>query len=118
MYNTINDHHQWVLYKKNGTLIIGLTEDALKSTGEVYGIVPAHHDERRLNEAFTHQTGIHINACDRLCTIRSENGDWNIISPITGTICGFNWPLVLAYPSPINQNPYAAWIIKLKPISS
>lgn len=114
MCNTINDHHQWVIYEKNGALIIGLTEQALANTGEIYGIEPAHCDSQCCG-IFRPQTGIHVNTCDTLCTIRSENGDWSIISPVSGIICGFNWPLVLAYPSPINQNPYSAWIIKIKP---
>lgn len=108
------DRHQWVYCENDGTLTIGLNDLALMDFGEIYGIEPVHNAYGS-PDIYVQQTGIRVRTCDWLCAFRSEKEGGAIISPVSGVICGFNWPLVRASPSPINQNPYGTWIVKVRP---
>lgn len=94
--------HEWV--KVEGDLvIIGITDFAQKELGDLVFInLPNVDDEMVVDEAFA--------------DVESVKAVSDIIAPVTGTIAEVNEAL-LDTPELINQDAYAAWIVKAKDVT-
>lgn len=94
--------HEWVKLLEDGTAIIGITDHAQSSLGDVTFVeAPAIDDEFALGETF----GV----------VESVKAASDLFMPLSGTIIEINDELEGA-PELVNSSPYTdAWMIKIKP---
>ena len=91
--------HEWVKVEGN-TAIIGITDHAQKSLGEiVYVELPEVDDELKIEEAF----GV----------IESVKAASDSYMPVSGTITEVNEDLE-DNPTLLNSDPYGTWILKVE----
>lgn len=94
--------HEWVLVEGD-QVVIGITDFAQKELGDLVFInLPNVDDELVVDEAFA--------------DVESVKAVSDIISPVNGTISQVNEALLDA-PELINQDAYAAWIVKAKDVT-
>ncbi|NLW21255.1 MAG: glycine cleavage system protein GcvH [Clostridiales bacterium] len=94
--------HEWVLMEGD-LAIIGITDYAQKELGDLVFInLPNVDDEMVVDEAFA--------------DVESVKAVSDIIAPVNGTIAQVNEELLDA-PELINQDAYAAWIVKAKDVT-
>ncbi len=94
--------HEWVRVEGD-TALVGITDYAQNELGDlVYINLPNLGDEVATDEAFA--------------DVESVKAVSDVLSPLAGTVSEVNEALVDA-PELINQDPYAAWIVRLKDIS-
>ena len=94
--------HEWVKVEGD-TLLIGITDYAQKELGDLVFInLPNPGDKITKDEAFA--------------DVESVKAVSDIISPVNGVIAQANEAL-LDRPELINQDAYAAWIVKAKDVS-
>jgi len=94
--------HEWVLMEGD-LAIIGITDYAQKELGDLLFInLPNVDDEMVVDEAFA--------------DVESVKAVSDIIAPVNGTIAQVNEELLDA-PELINQDAYAAWIVKAKDVT-
>ncbi len=94
--------HEWVRVEGD-TALVGITDYAQNELGDlVYINLPNLGDEVATDEAFA--------------DVESVKAVSDVLSPLAGTVSEVNEALVDA-PEMINQDPYAAWIVRLKDIS-
>jgi len=90
--------HEWVKYE-DGVAIVGISDFAQHALGDVVFVgLPAEGDA--------------VIAGDSFGDVESVKAVSDLISPVTGTICAVNDELD-ASPELLNEDPYAAWIIKV-----
>ena len=98
-----SDTHEWVKFLDNGNALVGLTDFAQQSLGDI----------------------VYINLCmegDALITgesigdVESIKAVSEIISPIDGVVLKIN-ESALEKPELVNQNPYGAWLIEVTGVS-
>lgn len=95
------EEHEWVRTEADGTLTVGLTDYAQQTLGDVVFVdVP--------------QGGKVVRAGDPVGTVESVKAVSEIYSPVSGTVIAVNSELD-ASPEDINEDPYEAWIFKIKP---
>jgi len=94
--------HEWL--KEDGvTVLVGLTDFAQKELGDLVFInVPFEGDA--------------VTAGTSFADVESVKAVSEVISPVSGTIIEVNETLV-DKPEKINQEPYAAWIVRVGDIS-
>lgn len=94
--------HEWV--KQEGdSVLVGLTDFAQKELGDLVFInVPFEGDA--------------VTAGSSFADVESVKAVSEVISPVSGTVVQVNEALVDA-PETINQEPYAAWIVRIGNIS-
>ncbi|MFN7087755.1 MAG: glycine cleavage system protein GcvH [Burkholderiales bacterium] len=93
--------HEWVKQEADGTVTVGITFHAQDMLGDVVFVEnPAPGRKVRQGEA----CGV----------IESVKAAADIYAPLGGEIVAANGELVDA-PEKINQDPYAAWLFRLKP---
>lgn len=94
--------HEWL--KEDGdTVLVGLTDFAQKELGDIVFInVPFEGDTVTIGTSFA--------------DVESVKAVSEVISPVSGTIVEVNETLVDT-PEKINQEPYAAWIVRVGDIS-
>ena len=91
--------HEWVKVEGN-TALIGITDHAQKSLGEiVYVELPEIDDELKIEEAF----GV----------IESVKAASDSYMPVSGTIIEVNEDLE-DNPTLLNSDPYGTWILKVE----
>lgn len=91
--------HEWIKVEGN-TALIGITDHAQKSLGEiVYVELPEIDDELKMEEAF----GV----------IESVKAASDSYMPVSGTILEVNEELE-DDPTLLNSDPYGAWILKVE----
>ncbi len=94
--------HEWVLVEGD-LVVVGITDFAQKELGDLVFInLPNVDDEMVVDEAFA--------------DVESVKAVSDIIAPVNGTIAQVNEAL-LDTPELINQDAYAAWIVKAKDVS-
>ena len=94
--------HEWVLVEGD-LVVVGITDFAQKELGGLVFInLPNVDDEMVVDEAFA--------------DVESVKAVSDIIAPVNGTIAQVNEAL-LDTPELINQDAYAAWIVKAKDVS-
>lgn len=94
--------HEWL--KEDGdTVLVGLTDFAQKELGDIVFInVPFEGDTVTIGTSFA--------------DVESVKAVSEVISPVSGTIVEVNETLVDT-PEKINQEPYAAWIVRVGDVS-
>ena len=95
--------HEWLRYE-NGVAVIGISDFAQDALGDVVFInLPAVGDDVSAGESFG--------------DVESVKAVSDLISPVTGVVCAVNEELDDA-PEKLNEDPYAAWIIKVEGVSA
>ena len=90
--------HEW-LRMEDGVAVVGISDFAQDALGDVVFInLPQEGDETTAGESFG--------------DVESVKAVSELICPVSGTICAVNEELLDA-PELLNQDPYAAWIIKV-----
>jgi glycine cleavage system H protein len=93
--------HEWVRSEADGTLTLGITDVAQDMLGDLVFVGDA-----KIGEA--------LKAGDAACVVESVKAASDVYMPVNGEITGFNDALG-ANPEQLNAEPYAAWILKIKP---
>ena len=95
--------HEWVKFIDDTTALVGLTDHAQDSLGDlVYVNLPEVGDDVTAEETFA--------------DVESVKAVSDVYSPVSGTIAEINEELMDA-PEMINEDPYGAWMIKVENIS-
>jgi len=95
--------HQWIQDNEDGTALIGITDFAQSELGDIVFVnLPTEGDEVTADESF--------------CDVESVKAVSDVMSPCTGIIDEVNGELD-DDPQLLNEDPYGAWIIKVKDIS-
>lgn len=95
--------HEWIKHTGEGTALIGITDFAQNSLGDIVFV--------NLPEADTQ-----VSAGETVAEVESVKAVSNILAPAAGTISRANEELDGA-PEMINESPYEAWIYELTDIS-
>ena len=94
--------HEW-MRMEDGVAVVGISDYAQDALGDVVFInLPQEGDETAAGESFG--------------DVESVKAVSELICPVTGTVCAVNEDLMDA-PELLNQDPYAAWIIKVDNIT-
>ena len=94
--------HEW-MRMEDGVAVVGISDYAQDALGDVVFInLPQEGDETVAGESFG--------------DVESVKAVSELICPVTGTVCSVNEDLMDA-PELLNQDPYAAWIIKVDNIT-
>lgn len=92
------DSHEWVVVEDDGTILVGLTDFAQDSMGEiVYVDLPEVDDEFEGEESFAEAESVKAVS--------------EIYSPVDGVIVEVNEDLE-DNPGAINEDPYGTWLVK------
>lgn len=95
--------HEWVRFINASTAVIGLTDYAQKSLGDIVFVnLPQEGDDIAIGDSFS--------------DVESVKAVSDVYSPISGTVIEVNTELLDA-PEHINSAPYEAWLIKMNNIS-
>lgn len=93
--------HEWVRAEADGTVTVGITDHAQSALGDlVFVEVP--------------EVGRKLAANEACCVVESVKAASDVYSPIAGEVIEANTALADA-PEKVNQDPYAAWLFKLRP---
>lgn len=94
--------HEWVR-EEEGEYVIGLTDYAQSALGDIVFInLPEEGDDVVAGEAFS--------------DVESVKAVSDVFSPVTGTVAAINEDL-LDNPALVNEDPYEAWMIRVKNVS-
>lgn len=93
--------HEWVKPDADGTVTIGVTSHAQEMLGDVVFIE---------NPA----VGRKVKQGEECGVIESVKAAADLYAPLSGEVVAVNGELAEA-PEKVNQDPYAAWMFKLKP---
>lgn len=96
--------HEWVQFAQDGTVLVGLTDFAQDSLGDLVFV------DIQLDE------GDEVIAGDSFADVESVKAVSEIFSPVSGKIAEINDDLLTA-PQMVNEDPYGAWLIKVTDIS-
>jgi len=95
--------HEWIKELEDGTALIGITDHAQEQLGDlVFVNLPQAGDEVIVGEAFA--------------DVESVKAVSDVYSPVTAVVVEVNEELLDA-PEMLNQDPYGAWMIKVKDIT-
>jgi len=93
--------HEWVRQDADGTLAVGITDYAQDNLGElVFVEVP--------------ETGRSVAAGEGCAVVESVKAASDVYAPVAGEVVAANSALADT-PGKINQDPYGAWLFRLKP---
>lgn len=96
--------HEWLQDNGDGTVLVGITDFAQSELGDlVFVNLPTEGDEVTADESF--------------CDVESVKAVSDVMSPCTGIIDEVNGELD-DEPQLLNEDPYGAWIVKIKDISA
>ena len=95
------ESHEWVLDNGDGTITMGISNQAQKLLGDVVFVdLPDVDDETEAGEAFS--------------LVESVKAASDLYAPVTGQIVEINEDLE-GSPELVNESPYSAgWIVKIK----
>ena len=93
--------HEWALREADGTLSIGITHYAQEQLGDVVFV--------QLPEP-----GRVVQQGEDCAVIESVKAAGDVHAPVAGEVVAVNAALADA-PEKINEDPYAAWIFRLRP---
>ena len=94
--------HEW-LRMEGDIAVVGISDYAQDALGDVVFVnLPQEGDETTAGESFG--------------DVESVKAVSELICPVSGTVCAVNEDLLDA-PELLNQDPYAAWIIKVENVS-
>jgi glycine cleavage system H protein len=93
--------HEWVKTEADGTISIGITQHAQEALGDmVFVEAPA--------------IGRKLKAKEECVVVESVKAAADVYAPVSGEVVAVNSELDSA-PEKINEDPYAAWIFRMKP---
>ena len=96
--------HEWVRVEADGSLTVGITHHAQDLLGDmVFVETPA--------------VGRTVSAGEECAVVESVKAASDVYAPVAGEITAGNAD-VEASPEKINQDPYGAWMFKLKPVDA
>ena len=96
--------HEWVKTIDETTALVGITDFAQSELGDLVFInLPQEGDEVTAGESF--------------CDVESVKAVSDVMSPVTGVIEEVN-AVLEDEPQLLNEDPYGAWIAKIKDISA
>ena len=94
--------HEW-LKLEDGVAVVGISDYAQDALGDVVFInLP--------------EVGDAVTAGETFGDVESVKAVSDLISPVTGVVCGINEELIDS-PENLNEDPYGAWIIKVENIT-
>jgi len=93
--------HEWVLQEADGTVTVGITFHAQSQLGDVVFVE-------------TPAAGRKVKQGEECGVIESVKAAADIYAPLSGEVVAANGDLADA-PEKINQDPYAAWMFRIKP---
>jgi glycine cleavage system H protein len=93
--------HEWVRQESDGTVTVGITDHAQSELGDVVFVQNP-------------QLGRSVRKGEEVGVIESVKAAADIYAPLSGEIVAINEALADA-PEKINEDPYAAWMFRLKP---
>ncbi|GAB5604087.1 glycine cleavage system protein GcvH [Sideroxyarcus sp. TK5] len=93
--------HEWVKTEADGTITVGITDHAQELLGDmVFVEAPA--------------AGRKLKAGEECAVVESVKAAADVYAPVAGEVTAANADLDNA-PEAINNEPYGAWIFKMKP---
>jgi len=93
--------HEWVKLDEDGTATTGITNHAQELLGDmVFVEIP--------------QIGRHLKQGEECAVVESVKAAADVYAPISGEVITTN-PELESAPEKINEDPYSAWLYKLKP---
>jgi glycine cleavage system H protein len=95
--------HQWVRAEADGTAAVGITFHAQEQLGDV---VFVQHPAM----------GRKVKRGENCAVVESVKAASDIPAPVAGEIVGIN-PAVVDAPERLNQDPYAAWLFRIRPVN-
>jgi glycine cleavage system H protein len=96
--------HEWVKVEGDGTLTVGITHHAQELLGDMVFVE-------------TPTTGRKLSAGEECAVVESVKAASDVYAPVAGEVVEANAELESS-PEQINQDPYAAWLFKMKPASA
>jgi glycine cleavage system H protein len=94
--------HEWVKSEQDGTVTVGVTDHAQEALGDLVFIeLPA--------------VGRVVAAGEACAVVESVKAASDIYAPVGGEVTAVNADLP-ATPELVNQDAYASWLFKLKPV--
>jgi glycine cleavage system H protein len=93
--------HQWVRAEADGTVTVGITEHAQEQLGDVVFVQPP-------------SAGRKVKQGEDCAVVESVKAASDIPAPLSGEIVGIN-PALADAPEKVNQDPYGAWLFRIKP---
>lgn len=94
--------HEWV-NEEDGLTVIGLTDYAQDALGDIVFVnLPEEGDEVTAGESFS--------------DVESVKAVSDVFSPVTGVVAEVNEE-IMDNPAMVNEDPYAAWLIKVKDVT-
>jgi glycine cleavage system H protein len=96
--------HEWVNTEADGTITIGITQHAQELLGDMVFVEPP-------------AVGRKLKAKEECTVVESVKAAADVYAPVSGTVTAVNGELE-GVPEKINEDPYAAWIFKMKPDSN
>ena len=95
--------HEWVRKEPDGSVVVGVTDFAQHSLGEIVYVELPDAD-------------VNVAASDEVCVVESVKAASDVYTPLSGKICETNGDLEDA-PGLINRDPYGdGWLFKLSSI--
>jgi glycine cleavage system H protein len=93
--------HEWVRQEADGTLTVGISDFAQDNLGElVFVELP--------------DVGRHVAAAEGCAVVESVKAASDVYAPVAGEVTATN-AAVTDTPKLVNQDPYGAWLFKLRP---
>jgi len=93
--------HEWAKLEADGNIAVGLTHHAQDMLGDMVFVEPP-------------ATGRQLAAGEECGVVESVKSASDLYAPVSGAVVAVN-DEVENTPEQINQNPYSAWIFKIKP---
>ncbi|MGY3283262.1 glycine cleavage system H protein [Pseudomonas fulva] len=97
------ESHEWARLETDGTVTVGISDHAQQALGDVVFVELAE-----VGKVFT--------AGDAAGVVESVKAASDIYAPVSGEVIAVNEALADS-PEQLNEQPYDAWIFKLKPSS-
>ena len=95
------DSHEWMRAEADGTVTIGITDHAQAALGDLVFIeLPA--------------VGRALKAGEACAVVESVKAASDVYAPLAGDVVAVNAD-VTGTPESLNQDPYGAWLFRLKP---
>lgn len=93
--------HEWIRMDDDGLAVVGITDHAQQSLGDIVFVGDV-------------KVGAVLKAGDTAAVVESVKAASDIYAPLPGEVVAFNATLENE-PQHINEQPYGAWIFKLRP---
>ena len=93
--------HEWVKQEPDGTVTVGITFHAQQLLGDLVFVEPP-------------AVGRKLKQGEECAVVESVKAAADVYAPLSGVVTATNAELADA-PEKINQDPYAAWMFRLKP---